>query len=102
MSRLTARGPSLRGFLLHLSAPPQRPARRWRSRSSAHRLPVRPMFEALEDYLLLSASIMGTVRNDRGGNGVLSPGAPGVPGETVFLDLDHNHRDQSVTTVAAT
>jgi hypothetical protein len=59
------------------------------------------MFETLEDYLLLSASIVGTVRNDQGGNGVPSPGAPGVPGATVFLDLDHDHRDQTVTTVAA-
>jgi hypothetical protein len=60
------------------------------------------VFEELEEYVLLSASIVGTVVNDQGGTGVLSPGAPGVPGESVFLDLDHNHQDQTVTTVAAT
>jgi hypothetical protein len=59
------------------------------------------VFEVLEDYTLLSASIVGTVENDNGGKGVLSPGTPGVPGETVFLDLSHDHQDQSVTTVAA-
>jgi hypothetical protein len=54
------------------------------------------MFEVLEDYTLLSASITGTVENEQGG------GVSGVPGETLFLDLDHDHQDQSVTTVPAT
>ena len=44
------------------------------------RLPVRPVFEELEDYTLLSASIVGTVENDQGGKGVLAPGAAGGAG----------------------
>jgi hypothetical protein len=60
------------------------------------------VFDKLEDYTLLSASIIGTVENDQGGAGVLSPSAPGVPGESVFLDLNNDHQDEAVTTVAAT
>jgi hypothetical protein len=106
MPTLTARGLTLRDCLLRLSQPaieppPLRVYRR-RGGCSARRLPVRPVFEVLEDYTLLSASIVGTVENDTGGKGVLSPGAPGVPGETVFLDLSHDYQDQTVTTVAAT
>ena len=33
---------------------------------------------------------------------MLSPSAPGAPGETVFLDLGDDHQDQTETTVAAT
>jgi hypothetical protein len=60
------------------------------------------VFEWLEDYTLLSASIAGTVELDQGGTGVLSPAAPGVAGESVFLDLGHNHQDRVTTTVPAT
>src|SRR5262249_29133910 len=103
MTRSIASGPAFWGLLLHLSTPPpsRRPARRRRSRFSARSLSVRPRFEALEAYLLLSASIVGTVRNDQGGNGVPSTRAPGVAGESVFLDLNHDHQDRDVTTVAA-
>jgi hypothetical protein len=62
---------------------------------------MRLLLEELEDYTLLSASITGTVQNDIGGRGVLSPAAPGVAGQTVFLDLANDHQDQMVTTVAA-
>src|SRR5262245_35944506 len=102
MSTLTARGPTLQECLLRFSRsttePPLR-ARRRRARVSARRFAFRLVFETLEDYILLSASIVGTVENDMGGTGVLSPG---VPGQTVFLDLDHDHEDRSVTTVPAT
>ena len=106
MSTLTARGLTLQECLLRFSqsttAPSPVRTRRRRGKFSARRFAIRLVFETLEDYTLLSASIVGTVENDQGGTGVLSPGAPGVPGETVFLDLDHDHQDQTVTTVAAT
>jgi hypothetical protein len=67
---------------------------------SLSRLPVRLVFEWLEDYTLLSASIAGTVQLDQSGSGVLSPTNPGVAGESVYLDLNNDHQDQDVTTVA--
>ena len=104
MSILTARGPTLRDRLLGLSqsttAPTSLRTRRRRARLSPSRLPARLMFDWLEDLTLLSASILGSVQIDQGGG--LSTGAPGVPGETVFLDLGHNHQDQVSTTVPAT
>ena len=63
MSGLTACGPTLRECLLRLSRSRTEPllrARRRRGQSSARRLAVRLMFEELEDYALLSASIIGT------------------------------------------
>jgi hypothetical protein len=56
------------------------------------------VFEWLEDYVLLSASIAGTVTIDQGGGAGPSPGAAGVSGESVYLDLNHDHQDQDVTT----
>ncbi len=65
------------------------------------RVAVVPAFEELENLTLLSASITGTVWGDPAGIGVRRTGAPGVAGETVFLDLGGNHQDRAVTTVAA-
>ena len=39
-------------------------------------------------------------RLDQAGTGVLSPSNAGVGGENVFLDLDNDHQDQDVTTLA--
>jgi hypothetical protein len=59
------------------------------------------VFEELEAYILLSASITGTVWNDQSGNGVRLGSDPGVAGETVFLDLNHDHTDDSTSVTLA-
>ena len=52
---------------------------------------VRPILEYLEDLTLLS-SIVGTLWNDSNGDGVRQPGEPGLPGQTIYLDLNQNAR----------
>jgi len=47
--------------------------------------------------VLLSASIVGTVWNDQSGDGVRQGSDPGVAGETVFLDLNHDHTDDNTS-----
>jgi hypothetical protein len=105
MPTLTARRPTRRDCRFRLSPSTTAPSLRTRrrtSRFSPSRFRAWPVFEWLEDYTLLSATIAGTVKLDQGGTGGLPAGAAGVPGETVFLDLAHDHQDQSATTVAAT
>jgi hypothetical protein len=59
--------------------------------------------ERLEDRTLLSVSILGNVFNDLNGNGSRQGGEPGLAGQTVFLDLNHDGKLGSViNTVNAT
>jgi hypothetical protein len=59
--------------------------------------------ERLEERVLLSAAITGTVFNDLAGSGVRQPSDPGVAGQVVFLDLNHDGKlDTTQTTVNAT
>src|SRR5690242_6642481 len=51
---------------------------------------VRPVLEYLEDLTLLS-SILGTLWNDLSGDGIRQAGEPALAGQTVYLDLNHNH-----------
>jgi len=105
MSTLTARGPTLRDCLLRLSqsttAPPPLRTRRRRGKLSPRRLSVQRVFEELENYILLSASIVGTVWNDQSGDGVRQQSDPGVAGETVFLDLNHDHTNDNTSVTVA-
>ena len=56
----------------------------------------------LEDRTLLSASISGNVWNDLNGSGVRVVGDPSVAGQTVYLDLNNDHKfDSTQTTLAA-
>jgi len=50
----------------------------------------KPIFEALEQRLLLSASISGQKFEDLNANGVLDAGEPGLEGWRIYLDLDAN------------
>ena len=73
-------------------------------RKKARRLrrPAHLLLEPLEDRTLLSAtaSILGNVSN---GSGVNQTNSPGLAGQTVFLDLNHDGQfDNAVTTVNAT
>src|SRR5262245_12346607 len=62
---------------------------------------VQPILEYLEDLTLLS-SILGTLWNDLSGDGIRQPGEPALAGQTVYLDLNHNHRlDANVSTAVA-
>src|SRR3954454_18502244 len=62
---------------------------------------VRPIIEYLEDLTLLS-SILGSLWNDANGDGIRQPGEPGLPGQTVYLDLNHNHAlDGTASTAVA-
>src|SRR5262245_35155535 len=64
--------------------------RRFSSTSSRKRpCRTRLFLEPLEDRLLLSASIFGSVWNDLDGNGTRA-GEPGVPGVILYLDGNHN------------
>src|SRR5262245_60194649 len=63
---------------------------------------VQPILEYLEDLTLLS-SILGTLWNDLSGDGIRQAGEPPLAGQTVYLDLNHNHvLDGTVSTVVAT
>ncbi len=58
---------------------------------------VSPMFETLEQRILLSAvgDIQGTKWHDADNDGVQDPGEPGIAGVTVFVDLNEDglHND---------
>jgi hypothetical protein len=103
MSTLAARRFTLQDSLFRRSqstiVPPSHRTRRRRRKLSPSRVPARPMIEWLEDYVLLSATIAGTVQLDQSGTGVLSPSNAGVAGESVYLDLNNDHQDQDVTTL---
>lgn len=83
---------------------PARPPVKKRSRKAFARRGVsRPAFEALEELTLLSSSIVGTVWNDRNGDGLRQPNDFGVAGATVYLDLNNDHqRDSTTVSIGAT
>jgi hypothetical protein len=63
---------------------------------------ARLQLDRLEDRTLLAATISGNVFNDLNNSGSRAGGDPALAGQTVFLDLNHNHTlDNSVSTFAA-
>jgi hypothetical protein len=70
--------------------------------SPSRKGPRRLAVEQLESRTLLSAAILGNVWNDLNGDGVRQAGEPGLAGQTVFLDLNHDGKlGSTVSTVAA-
>src|SRR5262245_7834713 len=51
---------------------------------------ARLALEALEDRLLLSADLRGTLFDDRDGDGYRDAGEPALAGRVVFLDADRD------------
>ncbi len=84
--------PRLSRLAKSASRPPLPALRRWK----------RLELLRLEDRTLLSATIAGNVWNDLTPDGIRQAGEPGLAGQTVFLDLNGDHKfDSTSTTVAA-
>jgi hypothetical protein len=73
------------------------PARLARKKKPRRPRPCRTRLylEPLEDRTLLAVSITGTILNN------LLPSQPGVPGLTVYLDLNHTQVLENVVTSSA-
>ena len=102
IARLTSAGYDLACHLFprpFFAKPPRKISRK---KAGRLRRLARLELDRLEDRTLLSAAISGNVFNDLNGSGARIGGDPGVAGQTVFLDLNHDGKlDSTNTTIAA-